>query len=74
MALLQYFKNVVKAIQRRTSLIHKVPLTSISTEVAATYTAAGVKAVLGTYLEVNSEKKAKIGDGAWSTGDVSLIQ
>ncbi len=75
MALLQHFKKVdgnyprTKLPDPQGALSKEIPLSSISaanTEVAAVLqpSAAGVKAIRGTYLKISAEKKAKIGQCA----------
>ena len=75
MALLQYFKKVdgnypgTKLPDPQGALSKEAPSSSISaasTEIAAVLqpSAAGAKAVRGTYLKISAEKKAEIGQRA----------
>ncbi len=85
MALFQYFKKVdgnypgTKLPDPQGVLSKEVPSSSISaanTEVAAVLqpSAAGVKAVRGTYLKISAEKKAEIGQRAVEHGVLATVR
>ena len=85
MALFQYFKKVdgnypgTKLPDPQGALMKEVPSSLISaanTEIAAVLqaSAAGTKAVRGTYLKISAEKKAKIGQRAADHGVLLTVQ
>ena len=85
MALFQYFKMVdgnypgTKLPDPQGALSKEVPLSSISTantEIATVLqpSAAGVKVVRGTYLKINAENKAEIGQHAAEHGVLPMVQ
>ncbi len=68
-----------KLLDLQGTLSKQVPSSSISaanTEVAAVLqpSAAGVKAVRGTYLKISAEKKAEIGQRAAEHGVLATVQ
>ena len=85
MALFQYFKKVdgnypgTKLPDPQGALSKEVPSSSISaanTEIAAVFqpSAAGAKAVRGTYLKISAEKKAEIRQRAAEHGVLATVR
>ena len=85
MALFQYFKKVdgnypgTKLPDPRRALLKEVPSSLISaanTEIATVLqpSAAGAKAVRGTYLKISAEKKAEVGQRAAEHGVLATVR